>query len=256
MSAQTVPRVALVVGGASGIGHASCVALAETGVLVGVADVSQQAAERVAAGLAGQGHRAYALDVRDEAQIEQVFERVEQQLGPLAILANLAGISGFVDGTRPSLAATTYENWSSVMAVNSSGVFLCVREMLRRRACKPVRDARIINISSMAAQGGSINSPPAYIASKGAVMALTKAAASEGALLGITVNCVAPGAIDTPMLRAVMPADRDEAYSQRIPLGRIGTAAEVAILVCFLASPAASYITGACFDVNGGMRMN
>jgi 3-oxoacyl-[acyl-carrier protein] reductase len=127
---------------------------------------------------------------------------------------------------------------------------------LRRRARKPVQNARIVNISSMAAQNGGVNSPPAYIASKGAVMALTKAAAGEGAALGLTVNCVAPGAIDTPMLRAVMPADRDAVYSQRVPLGRIGTPAEVAAVVCFLASPAASYITGACFDVNGGMRMS
>jgi 3-oxoacyl-[acyl-carrier protein] reductase len=253
---ELAPRIALVVGGASGIGRASAIALAEAGNVVAVADVSQDAAQIVVPELVGDGHRAYALDVRDETQIEDVFERIEQDMGSIVILANLAGVGGFVNGARPSVANTTFESWSNVMAVNSSGVFLCVREMLRRRARKPVQNARIVNISSMAAQNGGVNSPPAYIASKGAVMALTKAAAGEGAALGLTVNCVAPGAIDTPMLRAVMPADRDAVYSQRVPLGRIGTPAEVAAVVCFLASPAASYITGACFDVNGGMRMS
>lgn len=141
------------------------------------------------------------------------------------------------------------------MAVNSRGSFLAVREMIRRRVKQPVAHGRIILIGSLAAQTLAKNSPAAYIASKGAVQALVRPAAAEAAALGITVNAVVPGTIDTPMLRGVMPPDRDAVYFGDSIAGRVGRPAEIAAVIAFLASEAAGYINGACIDVNGGMFM-
>ena len=141
------------------------------------------------------------------------------------------------------------------MELNLRGPFLAVREMLRALEQAPIADARIILIGSMAAQTLSRNSPPAYVASKGGMMALARVAASEASAFGATVNVVAPGAIDTPMLRSVMNKDQDSGYFGSTVAGRAGSAEEVAAAVAFLASPAAGYINGACIDVNGGLLM-
>jgi 3-oxoacyl-[acyl-carrier protein] reductase len=139
--------------------------------------------------------------------------------------------------------------------VNARGTFLTIREMLRRRTQRPVPHGRIVNISSSAAQLGGYNGSSAYVASKGAVLSLTKVAAREAAPLGITVNAIAPGAIDTPLLREVMPPERDAAYLERVPAGRIGQPSDVAAAVAYLVSIEAGYVTGCCLDVNGGLRM-
>jgi NAD(P)-dependent dehydrogenase (short-subunit alcohol dehydrogenase family) len=171
-------------------------------------------------------------------------------------LQNFAGIIVWpIGGARPAITDTSTEEWDRTFAVNSRGAFLCVREMLRRRSKTPVEHGRIILISSSAARIGGYNSPSPYIASKGAILSLTKVAAREAAVLAITVNCVAPGVIDTPMLRSVMACEADAAYNAMVPLGRIGDVADVASAVLFLSSPAAAYITGACLDVNGGIYM-
>jgi 3-oxoacyl-[acyl-carrier protein] reductase len=237
-------RVALIIGGASGIGAASAKLLVEDGFVVAIADQNA---------VAGKG--AYRADISDEASIIALFEAVETAMGRIAVLVVASGTIGLVEGKRPTLRATSLANWDQVQAVNARGPFLAVREMLRHREAKPSKDARIILIASMAAQNVAVNSPPAYVASKGTVLALTKVAAGEGATLGVTVNAVAPGAIDTPMLRSAMPAERDAAYFGGTVAGRAGSADEVAAVVRFLASPASAYINGACIDVNGGMLM-
>jgi 3-oxoacyl-[acyl-carrier protein] reductase len=247
--------IALVVGGASGIGAASAQALAAAGHTVAVADVNVDSAAELTASLLGQGHHSFSVDASREASITALFDIVERQMGPIAVVVVAAGTNGYVDGKRPTLRNMTVESWDSVMALNARGPMLCIREMLRRRETMRVNNARIILIASMAAQMLAINSPASYVASKGALLALIRVAAGEAAQFGVTVNAVAPGAIDTPMLRGVMPKERDTDYFATTIAGRAGTPEEVAAAVAFLASPASSYITGSCVDVNGGMYM-
>jgi 3-oxoacyl-[acyl-carrier protein] reductase len=249
-------RTALVTGGASGLGGATAATFAAAGIRVFVADINGAAAGRVAAELPGSGHRGFALNVADEAQVEKVFGQIENECGPIDILAHFAGVSGYApDGGRVQIADETIDNWNRTIDVNLKGTFLCIREMLRCRRKLAVPHGRIITTSSMVAQSGGVNGGGAYAASKGAVLSLSKMAALEAASMGITVNCIAPCAIDTPMLRSVMPRERDAAYAQAIPMGRIGTPQDIAAAALYLASEAASFVTGSCIDVNGGMRM-
>lgn len=248
-------RVALITGGASGMGRRAVQAFADAGYAVAAADIFREGAAQSVAGLAGT-HLACAADIADEAQVAALFETVERDLGPVAVLLNFAGIMVTPGvGQRPSIIGTELADWERTFAVNTRGTFLCLREMLRHRTRKPVAQARIINMSSSAAQLGGYNGSAAYIASKGAVLSLTKIAAREAAPLGLTVNCIAPGVIETPMLRSVMPPEADEAYCRNIPLARIGSPDDIAAAALFLASPQAGYITGSCIDVNGGIRM-
>jgi 3-oxoacyl-[acyl-carrier protein] reductase len=245
----------LIVGGASGIGAASALALAQDGWNVAVADLEEAAAGITAGALPGENHRAYRADASHEDSLVALLDRVEHEMGPIGVLVVAAGTNGYVDGKRPTLRSMPAESWDAVMALNARGPMICIREMLLRREAVPVQDARIILIASMAAQMLAINSPASYVASKGALLALTRVAAGEASQFGVTVNAVAPGAIDTPMLRGVMPKERDAGYFGTTVAKRAGSAAEVAAAVAFLASPAASYINGTCLDVNGGMSM-
>ncbi|KKC25200.1 SDR family NAD(P)-dependent oxidoreductase [Sphingomonas sp. SRS2] len=248
-------RTALIIGGASGIGAAAAAALADGGATIAIADLALDKARVVAARLTGGGHRGYVCDVMNASSIEAAFEAVERDLGPVAVLVVAAGTPGLVDGKRPTLRDTTEADWDQVMALNARGTFLCTREMLRRRALQPVEHGRIVLVASMAAQVLSVNGPPSYVASKGAVLAFTRAAAGEAAALRITVNAVAPGAIATPMLRRLMSPEQDAPYLARSVATRIGEAADIGAAIAYLASPAAEYVNGACLDVNGGMAM-
>lgn len=247
--------IALIVGGGSGIGAASAQALAADGCRVAVADLREAAAREVADGLPGGAGRGYAVDASDEASLVALFDAVERDMGDIRVLVVAAGTPGYIDGVRPTIRTMPVDAWDQVMALNARGPMICIREMLKRREAQRVADARIVLIGSMAAQALAINSPASYVASKGAMMALARVAAGEAAPLGVSVNVVAPGAIDTPMLRGVMPKERDEAYFGATIAGRAGSAEEIAAAVAFLASTKASYINGACIDVNGGLLM-
>ena len=252
-------RIALITGGASGLGLATARRFAADGMTVVIADLRETAAAEAAGSLAGAGHRGIGLDVADESSVAKAFEGVEQQLGPVAVLACFAGLlSTSVKPGRISLVDLTLDEWEKVNAVNGRGTFLCIREFARRRSARPVEHGRVITVSSLAGQVGGMQSGAAYSASKGAVLSLTKLAARELAPLGITANAIAPGPIDTPMLRATVPeGSGDQKYLglAQVPLGRVGMPVEIAAAAAYLASVEAGFVTGSTLDVNGGLRM-
>lgn len=249
-------RIAIVTGAARGIGAAIARRLAADGLCVVTADLSAADAEAAAKALDGAGHIGLPVDVRDEASVDRLFDAAEDALGPVGVVVCNAGVLLLREGgERPAIVDTTLDEWEQSHAVNTRGTFLTVRAMLRRRIARPAPDGRIVTLSSVAAQLGGYRSSSAYIASKAAVLGFTKAAAREAAPLGITVNCLAPGLIDAPMLRLSLPAERDAEVAPNIPLGRIGTADDVAEACSFLVSPAAAYLTGVTIDINGGYRM-
>lgn len=247
-------RVAIVTGGARGIGAAIAGALAEDGLTVAVADLDEAAAAATAAGL-GAPHRAYEVDVTREASVAALFDAVEADLGRPSVLVTCAGILLFKpDGDRPLIVETDLDHWQRTLTVNATGCFLCCREYARR-APKDDPLGRVVTISSVAAQLGGYRSSAAYIASKAAVLGLTKALGRELAERRITVNSVAPGLIDAPMLRLSLDPADDARAAATIPLNRLGQPADVAAAVRFLVSPGAGYLTGVTIDVNGGYRM-
>ncbi|GHC26398.1 hypothetical protein GCM10007291_27850 [Gemmobacter nanjingensis] len=220
------------------------------------ADLSAEAAARVVAGLPGQGHRAIALDVSDEAAVADAFAAAEAAGAPVEHVVAAAGILLFAaNGDRPPITDISVKEWELTQRVNSTGTFLLLREYLRGATRRGATGGRFIGFASVAAQLGGYRSSAAYIASKGSVLALVKAGAREAAALGITVNAVAPGLIDAPMLRQSLPPEKDSTVAANIPLNRIGSPGDVAGAVSFLMGEDAGYITGAVIDVNGGYRM-
>lgn len=250
-------RVALVTGAAGGIGLASAHALAADGCRIVLADVDPDGLERGKSELvaAGATVETVIMDVADEASVDAAFAAAETALGPVAILVLCAGIMGGGPGVSTDLADISVEQWERVNAVNSRGTFLCMRTFLRRRRETPVADGRIITLSSAAGQLGGYRGDPAYVASKAAILGLTKIAARQCADQGITVNSIAAGPVRTGMFERAMDPDAVPGLEARIPLGRVGTADDVAGAVRYLAGDAARWITGATIDVNGGYRM-
>jgi 3-oxoacyl-[acyl-carrier protein] reductase len=240
-------RVALVTGGSRGIGAAVAQALASAGAALAVCARNGEAAAATAAAIAAQGGQAFgaAADVSRAADAERVVAGCVERFGRLDILVNNAGI------TRDGLVLRMKdEDWSDVLAVNLSGAFYCARAALRA-ILKQKQSGRIINVGSVVGSTGNPGQAN-YVASKAGLVGLTKALSKEVASRGVTVNAVAPGFIETDMTAGLPDAAKD-AYRAQIPLGRFGTAAEVAAVVAFLASDAAAYITGQVIHVNGGM---
>jgi 3-oxoacyl-[acyl-carrier protein] reductase len=241
-------RIALVTGAAQGIGRAIAMELAAAGATLALVDMNEAKLNETAAELAGTGATAaaFVVNVSDEESIDAGAKAILDKFGKVEILINNAGI------TRDALMLRMKRaDWDSVIAINLTGAFLITQALLSTMLKN--RWGRIVNIASVvgrAGQAGQVN----YAASKAGLIGFTRSLAREVASRGITVNAVAPGFIETPMT-AVLTEEQTKAMLATVPLGRRGTPQDVANAVKFLASDAASYITGHVLDVNGGMFM-
>ncbi len=247
MSGVLAGQVALVTGGSRGIGAAIAADLAHAGAHVVVNYREQQAAaDGVVAGIsaAGGSAEAIAFDVADGVQVDEAVRALVQRLGKVDVLVNNAGVSA-----DALLVRIRDEDWSRILDVNLKGVFNCTRAVAR--PMMRARTGRIINISSVVGFLGNTGQA-AYAAAKAGVVGFTKSTARELAVRGITANVIAPGLIATDMLEGLDSAARDQ-YVALIPLGRLGTAQEVAAAVTFLAGAGGAYITGQVIHINGGL---
>ncbi|WP_108659104.1 SDR family NAD(P)-dependent oxidoreductase [Acuticoccus kandeliae] len=253
MPTQSGQRIALITGAARGIGLACAARLAHEDYRVVLTDRDAEALVAAAREI-GPDALALPLDVTDEAAIGAAFDEAEAALGPVDVLVTSAGIMAGGTASVP-IARMALADWEHTFRVNTTGTFLAMRAMLARREARPVEAGRIVTISSAAAQIGGYRGDAAYVASKAAVLGLTKIAARQAAASGLTVNSVAAGPVDTPMFQSAMVPAAVPGLLEKIPLGRVGTPEEVASMVAYLAGPEAGWITGATFDVNGGYRM-
>jgi NAD(P)-dependent dehydrogenase (short-subunit alcohol dehydrogenase family) len=240
-------KVAIVTGGARGIGKAIVGAFAAQGIATVIADVDLDAARQTEREILDAGGEAYAIRA-DLSQVDQITALVSETVaryGRLDILVNNAGI----------LSNTPYDEigeaeWDRVLDINLKGVMFA-----SSAALKAMKDGgRIVSISSLAGRSGGVSVGPAYVASKAALIGLTRHFARKVARRAITVNVVAPGTTETDIIKGFTEAQM-AAINEAIPVGRLGKPDEIAATVSFLASDAAAFITGAVIDVNGGMYM-
>jgi NAD(P)-dependent dehydrogenase (short-subunit alcohol dehydrogenase family) len=240
-------RAALVTGAGQSIGESCARALAARGARVAVTDANGPAAEEVAASIRAGGGAAIALelDVTDAGAVDAVVERVRRAFGGLDVGVNNAGVSG----RRAPAAELTDADWREVLAVNLDGVFYCLRAEVA--AMRATGGGAIVNMASVLASRAHPGAG-AYTASKHAVLGLTRAAALDHARDGIRVNAVAPSWIEAPRKRRSGTPEELAALAAAHPLGRLGSCEEVAEVVAWLASDAASFVTGSLYPVDGG----
>jgi NAD(P)-dependent dehydrogenase (short-subunit alcohol dehydrogenase family) len=254
MAAEFEGKIAVVTGGAMGIGGATARLLAERGARVCVVDRDAAAGERAVAALREAGHAAefFACDVASDAAVEALGRELEQRHPQVHVLVNNAGVQRY--GT---VAQATAADWDAVLGTNLRAVYLVSRALLPRlRAAGGGAIVNVASVQALMAQAGAA----AYVASKSGVAGLTRAMALDHIREGIRVNGVCPGTVDTPMLawaaqqapdpQAVLDACRDIH-----PIGRIARPEEIAEVICFLASPRASFVVGAAWVVDGGLTI-
>jgi len=239
-------NIAVVTGGARGIGLAIATSLAEDGFQVAVLDVDEEGAAKAAGELPGDGHGGYGVDVTDFNAVQAVFKDVEGEMGTPGVLVNNAGI------TRDNLLLRMSEaEWDQVLAVNLKGAFnatkAVARGMMKRRQGSIINIASVIGLMGNAGQAN-------YAASKAGLIGFTKSVAREFASRGVRCNAIAPGFIQTEMT-AKLSSEVVEGLKGQIPLGTLGDPEDVASVVRFLARPESGYITGQVIAVDGGMVM-
>lgn len=245
-------KTALITGASSGIGAATAVVLADLGAKVAIGyNNNESGAFRVRDGIAATGAKVVALrgDVCRTADIRSIFQRTVDAFGPVDILVNNAG--SLVE--RQRLAQITEERWDEVMNLNLKSAMLF--SQLAAPAMIERKGGAIVNLVSIAGRNGGGPGATAYATAKGALITMTKGMARELAPLGIRVNAVSPGVIDTPFHEVFSTPEMINNFVAGIPMGRTGTSMECATAIAFLASDAASYITGETLEVNGGQLM-
>lgn len=246
-SSNNSGRVALITGGAKGIGASVGQSLGLQGMTILVSDVDSDAARKTVGEFAAQGIEAHALamDVSRPESIAAAFADVEKEHGRCDVLVNCAGVAKvypFLD--------FPLDNWLTTLNINVTGTMLCGQHAARLMVKQ--RWGRIVNIASVAGMRAVGSGRTAYGSSKAAVIGLTRQMAVELAEFGITVNAVSPGPVDTPMTRVLHTDKFREEYSSAIPMNRYGTTDEIAAAVSFLASDGAAYVTGISMPVDGG----
>lgn len=246
-------KVAIITGASSGIGYASAIALANCGAAVALNyHRNERGAEELCKQLIDGGGKAITVqaDVTKAGDVAALVQRTTEQLGPVDILVNNAG--SLIERLR--ILDLSEQRWDEVIDLNIKSVFLCCKavapSMIERKT------GSIINISSIAGRNGGALGSIHYSTAKGGVISFTKGLAKELATFGVRVNAVSPGVIDTPYHEQFSTPEMMKGYVNAIPLGRVGTAEDVAKVIAFLASDAASYLVGETIEVNGGMFMD
>ncbi|HWF73545.1 MAG TPA: SDR family oxidoreductase [Solirubrobacteraceae bacterium] len=239
-------KLAVVTGAGSGIGRATTLLLAREGAHVLAADVNIGAAEETAA-LADGLVTAAELDVAEEPAVAELFARCRRELGPPDVLANIAGI-----GSTTNAPDTPVEVWDRVFAVNARGTFLCCKHAIPLMVA--AGGGSIVNMASVAGLVG-LRNRAAYCASKGAVVAFTRALALDHVADRVRVNCICPGTVDSPWVRRLLDEVGEplEGLVARQPMGRLGTPEEIAAAVLYVASDAAAFMTGSALTLDGGL---
>jgi 3-oxoacyl-[acyl-carrier protein] reductase len=243
-------QIAIVTGGASGIGRAIALTLANEGGRVAVWDVNEGQAAKTATEIEALGEEAISsrVNVSCGTDVKTATDIVLEKWGRIDILVNNAGICNVIP-----IENITADEWDRVLAVNLKGTFLCSQAVMG--VMKRQRSGKIINMGSVSGKVGGIAVGAHYSASKAGVMCFTKSLAREMAPFGVNVNAIAPGIIETEMTQTITDGNWDN-YLNTIPMGRLGTVNDVAKAVVFLASNESSYITGEIMDVNGGQFMD
>jgi 3-oxoacyl-[acyl-carrier protein] reductase len=241
-------KVALVTGGAQGIGKAVALLLARNGADIVVSDINLEKAEETAKEVQALGRKALAtkVDVAAFGDVEKMVEAILTQFGKVDILVNNAGIA-----RDKLILRMTEEDWDAVLNINLKGTFNCTKAVVRHMSKQ--KSGKIVNIASVVGEMGNAGQGN-YAASKAGVIGFTKTIAREFAQRGINVNAIAPGYIETPMTDA-LPDKVKEELKRLIPMDRLGKAEDVAEAVLFLVSESANYITGQVLNVNGGIYM-